>query len=183
VAEDAEQLLRRIAQGDETAIADFYRLYESRIYRFVLSRLNDSFEAADILNEVMLEVWRGAGRFEGRSKVSTWVFGIARNKTIDRLRRKNPGKTVELEPDIAEDESPGPFDILSAAEDADHVRHCVEQLSESHREVVHLAFFEDLTYREIAIVANCPEGTVKTRMYHAKKALQRCLSTIMGMGS
>lgn len=181
--ENAGELLRRIAQGDETAVADFYRLFEARIYRFVLSRLNDPFEAADILNEVMLEVWRGASRFEGRSAVSTWVFGIARNKTVDRLRSRNPGKMVELEPDIAEDEGPGPAEVLLAAENAENVRYCVKQLSEAHREVVHLAFFEDLNYREIANIVGCPEGTVKTRMFHAKKALKRCLSAILGMKS
>lgn len=181
MVDNAEQLLRRIAQGDESAMGDFYQLYEAKIFRFVLSRLNDSFEAADILNEVMLEVWRGADRFEGRSQVSTWVFGIARNKTIDRLRRRNQGETVELEPDIAEDEGPGPAEVLSAAQDAEQVRRCIDGLSEAQREVVHLAFFEDLNYREIAAIADCPEGTVKTRMYHAKKALQRCLSKLMGM--
>ena len=85
---DGEALLRRIAAGEEAAMAEFYKTYENPLYRFILSRLNDPFEAADILNEVMLEVWRGAGRFQGRSTVKSWIFGIARHKTLDRLRSR-----------------------------------------------------------------------------------------------
>ena len=87
---DPKDLLQRIADGDEDALGAFYRLFEGRIYRFALSRLNDVFDAADILNEVMFEVWRGAARFEGRSAVSSWVLGIAHHKTIDRLRKRTP---------------------------------------------------------------------------------------------
>ncbi|HIC81453.1 MAG TPA: sigma-70 family RNA polymerase sigma factor, partial [Kiloniellaceae bacterium] len=75
-----------MANGDQTALDDFYRQYEGRVYRFIRSKLNDSFDAADVLNEVMFEVWRSAGRYEGRSAVSTWVLGIAHHKAIDRIR-------------------------------------------------------------------------------------------------
>lgn len=72
--ENDQDLLKKISQGDEKALADFYKMYEGRVYKFILSKLNDSFEAADILNETFLEVWRKAGTFEGRSKVSTWIL-------------------------------------------------------------------------------------------------------------
>lgn len=180
MSSDEQGLLKRIAQGDESALVDFYRDFEGPIYRFVLSRLNDSFEAADIVNEVMLEVWRGAARFEGRSKVSSWVFGIARHKTIDRLRKRRPGQTEELNENVADEDSPDPVAAIAATEHADFIRHCMEELSAAHREVVHLAFFQDLSYGEIAAIAECPEGTVKTRMFHAKRALQHCLAKLMG---
>ena len=178
--DDARTLLDRIAGGDESALADFYHAFEGPVYRFVLSRLNDSFEAADIVNDVMMEVWRNAGRFEGRSKVSTWVFGIARHKTIDRLRKRRPGHADELDENLEDESVADPIDCLAAAENAAFVKHCLGELSAAHREVVHLAFFEDLSYFEIASIAGCPEGTVKTRMFHAKKGLQRCLQRLMG---
>ncbi|WP_299622662.1 sigma-70 family RNA polymerase sigma factor [Pelagibius sp.] len=182
MAQEDRELLHRMAEGDQSALDAFYRLYEGRVFRFIRSKVNDSFEAADVLNEVMFEVWRSAGRFEGRSAVSTWVLGIAHHKAIDRIRRRKPAESVELDPEIAEDDSPNPAETLSAAQNAEQVRHCVDQLSEAHRSVVHLAFFEDLPYGEIASIVGCPEGTVKTRMFHAKKALMKCLAGLKEMG-
>ena len=70
-------LLQQMAQGSETALTEFYRIFESKIYAFAKIRLNDSDETNDLLNDIMWEIWRGAGNFEGRSSVTTWVFGIA----------------------------------------------------------------------------------------------------------
>ena len=176
---DGEALLRRIAAGEEAAMAEFYKSFKNPVYRFILSRMNDPFEAADILNEVMLEVWRGAGRFQGRSAVKSWIFGIARHKTLDRLRsrQRNAARAGE-EPsvDIADENAVDPTEAIAATQHAEFVRHCLDRMSEAHREVLHLTFFEDLTYGQIAEIAGCPEGTVKTRMYHAKRAMQHCLA-------
>jgi RNA polymerase sigma-70 factor, ECF subfamily len=180
---DGEALLRRIAAGEEAAMAEFYNNYENPVYRFILSRMNDPFEAADILNEVMLEVWRGAGRFQGRSAVKSWIFGIARHKTLDRLRsrQRNAARAGE-EPseDIADEDAVDPTEAIAATQHAEFVRHCLDRMSAAHREVLHLTFFEDLTYGQIAEIAGCPEGTVKTRMFHAKRAMQHCLAKLMG---
>jgi len=180
---DGEALLRRIAAGEDAAMAEFYNSFESPVYRFILSRMNDPFEAADILNEVMLEVWRGAGRFQGRSAVKSWIFGIARHKTLDRLRsrQRNAARAGE-EPseDIADEDAVDPTEAIAATEHAEFVRHCLDRMSAAHREVLHLTFFEDLTYGQIAEIAGCPEGTVKTRMFHAKRAMQHCLAKLMG---
>src|SRR3546814_20023922 len=131
----------------------------------------------------MCEVWRNASRFEGRSSVSTWVLGIAHHKTIDRIRRRKPGESVELDPELAEEGTPNAAETLSAAQDAEQVRRCVDQLSEAHRSVVHLAFFDYLPYGEIDGIVGCPEGTVKTWMYHAKKGLLKCYTGPTGMGT
>lgn len=172
---DGAELLKKIGQGDEAALADFYRLYEHRLYRFIKSKLNDSFEAADILNETFLEVWRKADTFEGRSKVSTWLFGIAYFKTVDRLRKKKPMLIDEDNfPEIV-DESPDAMACLLSDERGAHVKHCLETLKAPHRAVMELSFFEDLPYHEIANIVDCPENTVKTRMFHAKQAMKHCL--------
>ena len=176
---EGRQLLDRIAAGDEAALADFYRLFEARIYRFAQARLNDPFSAADILNEVMLEVWKQAGRFQGRSKLSTWLLGITRYKVLDRLRQRQRNPVQQELDDRLPDESPSHEAVIAGAQDAERLRHCLDRLPESQREVMHLAFFEDLGYREIAALVDCPEGTVKSRVYHAKEALKRCLSRLM----
>lgn len=181
--QQAIDLLDKIATGQQSALEDFYRLFESRVYHYALSRLNDSFDAADTLNEVMMEVWKHAGRFEGRSKVSTWLLGITHHKVYDRLRKR---KHSHLQDDIDDhanqlsDEGHVPMDkVLAGVEDAELVSRCMEKLSDSHREVIHLAFFEDMHYQDIASIAKCPEGTVKTRVYHAKQALKNCLAKLM----
>lgn len=179
--EEALQLLKRIGEGNETAFADFYRLFENRLYRFIKSKLNDSFEAADILNETFLEVWRKADTFEGRSKVSTWLFGIAYFKTVDRMRKQ---KLVLVDNDEfleIVDESDDAMACLLTKERGAHVRHCLDKLKLAQRSVMELAFFEDMSYGDIATAVDCPENTVKTRMFHAKQAMKNCLSRRLGV--
>lgn len=177
------ELLLKISQGQQSALDVFYQLYEQRVYGYALSRLNDSFEAADTLNEVMMEVWKYASRFEGRSKVSTWLLGITHHKVFDRLRKR---KKTNLEDDIddfahqlADDDNVSMEHVMSGVDDANMVQNCMDKLSGSQREVIHLAFFEDMHYHEIAQISECPEGTVKTRVFHAKQALKKCLARIM----
>ena len=80
-------LLRRIGAGDRTAMKALYEAHSDALHRFLASRLGDAFEAADVAQETFLEVWRRPGRFEGRSTFRTWLFGVARNKAVDRIRK------------------------------------------------------------------------------------------------
>ena len=168
-------LLERIAQGDESSLTEFYRTFESRIYAFVKIRLNDSHEAADLLNEIMWEVWRSAKTFKGNSTLTTWVFGIAHHKVVDRLRSKGKHAWEPLE-STATQEAEGDLDeILNQKQLGQHIHYCMDKLSPDQRQTVYLAFFEDLSYREIGEIVGSPEGTIKARMFHAKQALKRCL--------
>ncbi len=174
--------LEAIARGDQAAMQRFYEAHAQIVYAFALRRLDDPADAADVLHEVMLEVWRKAGRFEGRSRVRTWLLGIARHKVLDRLRAL--GRTRERESDIDPDtraEADEGDDILAAtraAGEARHVRYCLQRLRDIHRQVMHLAFFQELSCAEIAQVLGCPTGTVKTRMMHARRAMKRCLQAL-----
>lgn len=175
-------LIGQIANGDRSAMASFYVALERQLYQFIRSRLNDPFRSQDILQEVFLDVWRGAGRFEGRSSVRSWVYGIAWRKVID-VHRAN--KRLSFSDDLPEqeDESPTAFSQIGEQQEAHSLRSCLGGLKEDHRTVIDLAFYRDLSYREIAEVLGIPEGTVKTRVFHAKQLLQHCLvqSGIKGM--
>jgi len=175
-------LLPRVAKGDKAALAELYRALETPLYRFIYSRLNDPHESADLLHDVFMEVWRVADRFEGRSKVTTWVFGIAYRKVIDRFRKASK---VDLPGEMPEniDENANTEASLLAAQEAGHVRHCIGELSEEHRAAISLAFYQDMSYGQIAEVTNVPEGTIKTRIYHAKKLLMRCLGGRVDRGA
>ena len=165
-----------MAQGQESALVQFFRVFEPKIFAFAKIRLNDSQEASDLLHEVMWEVWRSAGRFEGRSSVTSWVFGIAHHKVVDRIRSRSKHSAEPLD-EIAEIESDQDVEgLITQKQMGTHLQHCMEKLSDDHRQVVHLAFFEDLSYREISDIVGSPEGTLKARMFHAKQALKRCLS-------
>jgi RNA polymerase sigma-70 factor (ECF subfamily) len=173
--EQDKALIARIAKLDRLAMREFYDTYSDAVYRFAKIWLADPFDASDIMHETMMEVWKSAGKFGGRSSVKTWLFSIAKNKSIDRNRKA--GRTILKDPDPnVADEAPTPVAALEAFQDAEKVRACVEGLSPTHKVAVHLAFYEDLTYREIADMEGCPVGTIKTRIMHAKKLLMRCLS-------
>jgi RNA polymerase sigma-70 factor (ECF subfamily) len=169
-------LLADIAGGSEAALAELYRRYHARIYSFIVRRVQNAADASDVLNEVMLEVWRHAESFQGRSQALTWILGIAHHRSIDCLRRRSPHPELEegVEDNLV-DERDGVPEILMQQQDAALMRYCIEKLSDSHRTVVHLAFFQELSYTEIAKIIACPEGTVKTRMFHARQKLKDCL--------
>ena len=171
---DAE-LLRRVAAGDQAAMKALYERHSASVFHFVRGRLGDAFEAADVMHEVFLDVWRMADRWEGRSSVKTWIFGIARNKAVDRVRRAVRTEVREPDETVADD-SPNPERLAEAASDAARLRACVEALADHQRTAIRLAFFEDLSYPEIAEVEGVPVGTIKTRIHHAKKLLMRCLT-------
>ncbi len=176
------QLMTQIAHGDRQALATLYRALEKPVFRFIRSKLNDPFECADLLHDVFMEVWRSAGRFEGRSKVQTWIFGIAYRKVVDQHRKRG---RVDVTDDIPEtiDEEANAEACLAAGQEAEHVRHCVGQLKDDHRTAISLAFYEDMSYGEIAEVAGVPEGTIKTRVFHAKKLLLHCLQGLVQRGA
>lgn len=168
-------LLGRIAAGDKAAMKALYERHSDALYHFVRGRLGDAFEAADVMQDTFVEVWRHADRWQGRSTVKTWIFGIARNKAVDRVRRAV--RTEVREPDdTLPDEDPTPEAIIAAASDAARVRACIGELGEAMRTAVRLAFFDDLSYPEIAEVEGVPLGTIKTRIHHAKKLLMRCIT-------
>lgn len=168
--------LDRIAQGDQQAMIAFYKAFESPVYAFTMRRVRDASMAEDVVVDTLYEVWRTAGRFERRSKVLTWVLGIARHKLLDKLRALDR-RTEDIE-DHAEtlaSDAPDAFENVASAQDARQVAACLEALPPEQGECMHLVFVEGFTVAEVAEVQKCAEGTVKTRIFHAKRKLRECL--------
>ena len=168
-------LAARIAAGDEHALRGLYERHAGPLTGFVSHWLGDPNDASDIVHETFIDVWRKAGRFEGRASLKSWIYTIARNKAVDRNRKAARTLYVDETPEIV-DASDTATDLLEALDDAAAVRRAMETLKPAHRAVIHLAFFEDLTYKEIAAIEDCPVGTVKTRVLHAKRLLLHALS-------
>lgn len=181
--DEIRMLLSKVADQDEAAFAGFYQHFETRLYRFIQTKFPDQFEAADILHDVFLDVWKQEDRFKGQSKVSTWLFSIAHYKTIDKLRKKQPEQLDEAMRDQMADDSPDNVSMLISMENGQDVHHCIDTLKPAHRAVMELTFFEELSYKEIALIVDCPENTVKTRMFHAKQAMKKCLTRLFKVRS
>lgn len=173
--DDLKGLLGRVALGEAQALAELYRRVEGNVFAFALSRLGDTEAASDLLHEVMLTVWRRASTFRRESRAMSWILGIAHHKIVDSLRRSGRWQSQPPDEEAADEGSPSPFELAARDQRQDAVHAALAKLSDHHRQVVHLAFFEDLSYPEIAQILEIPPGTVKTRMFHAKKALQRHL--------
>lgn len=171
------QLLERVVGKDEVALADLYRHMNRPICAFALRRLSDPVAADEIVVETMYEVWRHAYRFAGQSQVSTWVLGIARHKILDRLRRQGQHACEPLSEEAEEvaDERPDAYMHLVQRQQAAQISRCMEALPESQRECIHLVFYEDMPLAEVALLQDCPENTVKTRLFHARRKMKACL--------
>ena len=176
---DSDQaLLAAVARRDSTAFDELYRRYERRVYGYVRSIVRDEDMTEDLVIDTMTEVWRAAGRFQARSQVSTWIFGIARHKAIDAIR-KRAGDTATVAIDVSlevPDCSKSPDDIAASEEGQRIMQRAIEQLSADHQEALRLAFFEELPYEQIATLLGIPANTVKSRVYYAKEQLRRLMS-------
>ena len=178
--ESDDVLLRRMAEADESALKAFFHRHSGGVARFVQGFSNEPADVADVVNDVFFDVWRGAGSFSGRSKPRTWLFAIARNKATDRIRKRARHDAEALDPERADEGVMGALDRVIEKDRASMLRNCISRLPTAHRSIVHLTFYENLGYREIGDVLGIPEGTVKSRVFHIKSDLLRCLERIAG---
>ncbi len=176
----ARELIPAIAGGDILAFERLYRRYERRVRDYALTFTRDYATADEVVVDTMTTVWRDAKHYGGAAKVSSWILGIARHKAIDAVRkaRRSPLLNPLEESDDIEDESATPFDWAARSADVARLNTALALLSDEHREALRLAFVEELPYGEIAHLAAIPENTVKTRVFHAKRRLQRLLAEI-----
>ena len=167
-------LVARVAARQQDAFAELYGLYRRRLARFLGRFLASPQTIDEIINDVMFVVWQDASRFELRSKVSTWIFGIAWHKALKALeRQKRDGAPLPLPAEIER-----PDDGASALEVREWLGLALDRLSPEQRLVVELTFFAGCSYQEIATIADCPVNTVKTRMFHARHRLRDILVSL-----
>ncbi len=167
--------MARVKNADQAALRILYDRHAAGLTAFVGQTLGDRVEAADIVHETFISAWERAASFRENLSLRAWLYTIGRNKAIDRLRKSRREVLRDPDPTIP-DLDPNPEQVALVSEDTSRVRECVEKLSATHRNVVSLAFFEGLPYREIAEIEGVNEGTVKSRIFHAKKLLMHCLS-------
>jgi RNA polymerase sigma-70 factor, ECF subfamily len=162
-------LIRSIAAGDKHAMQILFARHNVRVFRFLARFVGDKSAAEDLVNEVFLDVWRQAGRFQGRSQVTTWLLAIARNKALSALQRRSNEELDEHAAAALEDPQDGPEVTLQNRQKAELLLNCLRQLSLAHREVIDLVYYHEKSIDEVAEITGIPQNTVKTRMFYARK--------------
>jgi RNA polymerase sigma factor (sigma-70 family) len=157
-----------------------YARYYRYLFRFVyrITRRLDLIE--EIINDAMFVVWQKAGTVEARSTASTWILGIAYHKSLKALHDSH-GTSNDVPLDESEHGLPGDDGTMMHQLDVENLAEvALGALSPDQRAVMELAYYQEMHYGEIAEVLGCPENTVKTRMFHARKKLRSLLPALLG---
>lgn len=174
----AEGLLTLVARGDELAFGRFYDTVITTVWAVVRHVVRDYAQSEEVAQEVMVEVWRTASRFdETRGSALSWVNTMAHRRAVDRVRAEQAA--TRRDQAVAEQPTPGSYDEVSEQVDVrfeqQRVRRCVKQLTQLQRESVLLAFYQGYSYPELSTLLGSPLGTIKTRMRDGLIRLRDCL--------
>ncbi len=180
---DDEALLMRARGGDETAFRTLVERYEQELFHFLLRFVRNRAAADDLFQESFLQVHQSAGSFDPERRFKPWLFTIAANKARDWLRRHRRRQAASLSAevdaasdgpgggrtflDLMESDLPAPPDLAATSDLAQRVRSVVDELPDHLREVILLAYFQKLAYKEVADMLDVPVGTVKSRLHAA----------------
>ena len=171
MADSDIEMLKRVGDGDSLALKALYARHRLAVYRFALRLTRSETIAEDVVSEVFIDVWRNAAAFEGRSGVQTFLLAMTRNKACSHLRKRREDELDEDAVAAIEDQADTPEISLQKKNKAGVLRTCLDRLSPAHREVIDLVYYHDKSIGEVAEIVGAPVGTVKTRMFHARKRL------------
>ena len=177
-SESPEALLVRVGAGDRVAFAELFRTFGPRIKGFALQRLGDPSAAEGLTQDVLLTIWRKADRYDPtRANATTWMFTIARNRLIDRVRRRGRAEPDPDDPQWIPAAPPAADQVVQADQQSEQVRQALEALPATQREVLVLTFYEARSYPEIAEQLQVALGTVKSRARLGFERLRSLLET------
>ncbi|HEX6995116.1 MAG TPA: sigma-70 family RNA polymerase sigma factor [Gammaproteobacteria bacterium] len=170
-------LLARVRGGDRDALQELYRKYYQPLLRFTYRLTGRLDLAEETVNDVMLVVWRDAGAFEARSRVATWIMGIAYRKAMKLAQRARRwySRFAAADFDASIERTERGAELTERAELEDLLEQALRVLPAEQRAVVELTYYFGCSYEEIASIVNCPVNTVKTRMFHARGKLRALL--------
>lgn len=171
-----EALIGRIAAGDKNAMRTLFARHSGRVFRFLLRMVDNAATAEDLVSETFIEVWRQAGRFEARSKASTWLLGIARHKALSSLRQRRFDQLDDGAFALVPDPSDGPEADAQARSRAAVLRDCLRQLPPAQRELLDLIYYHEQSIADVAQIIGVPENTVKTRAFYARKRVAELMA-------
>jgi RNA polymerase sigma factor (sigma-70 family) len=173
-------LMASVAAGELPAFERLFDIYHGRVYHYVRTLVHEPTMAEEVAGDTMMAVWRGASTYGRGSRVSTWIFGIARHKALDALRRLG---RHQCEVDLVRaaelpDTGTSALDGVQRTQVTSLTQRALNTLSADHQEILRLVFYEALPYGEIAALLAIPVNTVKTRVYYAKQQLKQQLERL-----
>src|SRR6266566_2334674 len=175
---DLGSLLARVARGDHAAFEAVYSEVAPAVFGLVRRVVRDPAQSEEVTQEVLLEVWRSASRFDAaRGHARTWVMTLAHRRAVDRVRSAQASAQREARAAVAATDYDVVVEEVETRLDAQRVRRCLDSLTEIQRESVTLAYYGGYTYREVAALLGVAVGTVKTRMRDGLIRLRDCLGT------
>jgi RNA polymerase sigma-70 factor (ECF subfamily) len=171
-------LLREVAAGRQAALSELYSRTSAKLFGVCLRILSDRGEAEDVLQETFVTVWRRAGSFEPQlARPMTWLIVIARSRAIDRLRSNRVLRSsapIDDQPEI-DDGRVSPLDEAVASDDGRRLERCIGTLDDESGTAIRRAFFDGVTYEDIAKEKDVPLGTLKSRIRRGLQKLKACL--------
>ena len=170
-----EALIAAIAAGEHGAMRAPYNRHRPRVSRFVTRLVGDATAAEDIVSEAFIDVWRQAGRFEGRATVSTWVLSIAHFGCFRRAVVVNTSGLMRRSRKLLPIRHT-PEEAILEMDQRTQLHNCLTKLTAQHREMVDLVYYHDKTIEEVAEIIQVPKNTAKTRMFYARKRLAQLLA-------
>ncbi len=175
----ASLLARVAASKDREAFAQLFDHYAPRIKSFMIRKGAPSEQAEDLVQETMITLWSKAALFSAeRGSVSTWIFTIARNLRIDRLRREKSSQFSDIDDFDAPSDDTAQDDALGRFQEDSAVARALAQIPSEQRELLILSYVEDMPQSEIATRLNIPLGTVKSRMRLGYRRMKKMLETL-----
>lgn len=190
-AEDDAVLLARIPQGDDLAFEELVRRYERRLQRYLRSFLRDEERARELVQDTFMKVYKNAHRFEPKASFATWLFRIAHNVAVSYLRKKKIALVFGFGNHDPEADRPtadfpsvavGPHELAEGAEVGNLIRQELQRLPDKLREAFVLFDVEELSIAEVAAITGSPEGTIKARIFRARRALREKLKGYVERG-
>jgi RNA polymerase sigma-70 factor (ECF subfamily) len=174
--EEIEALIARVALADRAAFRALYSATSAKLFGVVLRILGESAEAEDVVQEVYVKVWHGAGRYAANGlSPMTWLIAIARNAAIDRLRARPRGRTQAEVPETT-DPAPGPEAQAVAASERRRIEACLGELEADRAEAVRGAYLDGLSYDDLARRHGVPLNTMRTWLRRSLLKLRECLT-------
>ena len=173
-----EILVERIAAGDKLAMQVLFARHSTNIYRWLLRFVGNETVAEDLLSDVFFDVWRQAGRYEGRAAVTTWLLSIARFKALSARRRRTDAELDETIEATVADSADDPEIALQKKGRNELLRQAITKLSPEHREIIDLVYYHEKSVEDAACILSIPRATVKTRMFYARKKLAELVHEI-----
>jgi RNA polymerase sigma-70 factor (ECF subfamily) len=178
-------LLKKARNGDIEAFELLIEDYQKKAFNVAYRMMGNSEDANDLVQEALIRIFKSIKNFKEQSSFSTWVYRIVTNVCLDELRRRKNKFTISIDEDIQledgnvkrqiESEGPTPEESLESKEIQDIVTKAIEELSNEHKTVIVLRDIQGFSYDEISDIMKCPEGTVKSRINRARKALREIL--------